>query len=118
MKCPSCDTKLTWQNLVKENTTGNQYVCPSCQALSAPKHGMMFFIVVFLIGAPIIEFLIRLVTESILHVAIGDVSVFGWELSRILSIATTIAVMVLIYLKLNQLQLIKESNTRGLESSE
>lgn len=118
MKCPSCNTKLTWQNLVKGHTTGNQYVCPSCQALSAPKHGLMFFIIVFLIGAPIIEFLMRLITESILHMAIGDVSVFGWELSRILSIAITITVMVIIYLKLNQLQLIKESGDRSLESSE
>ena len=102
MKCPSCNTKLTWQNLVKDNTAGTQYVCPSCQALSAPKHGLMFFIIAFLIGAPIIEFLIRLITESILHIAIGDVSVFGWELSRIVSIALTIAVMVIIYLKLNK----------------
>lgn len=59
--------------------------------------------VFFLIGAPIIEFAVRYITEGLLQGLAGNIVIVGWQLSRILSVLITIGVMVGIYLRLNRL---------------
>jgi len=82
---------------------GVSYQCPSCQVISTPKHGLVFFVIFFVFGAPVIEFVIRLATEGLLHTTFEGIQIYGWQLPRVLSFVVTFIIMLLVFLKLNRL---------------
>lgn len=102
MKCPICKRKLTVEKTSNKNINAElRYDCSNCNKVFVHKFGLLFFMIFFLIGAPLIEMIVRLVTESFLYVYIGDVIVYGWELSRIISVIITFFIIVGIFFKLN-----------------
>jgi uncharacterized membrane protein len=111
MKCPSCNKKLAWNNLVESPNEASYYECPSCHAKSAPVHGLLFFVIFFLLAAPIIEFLVRLSTEALFHSFLSGTTFLGWELSRVISVAITAVVMIAVYFRLNRLAEINDEKS-------
>jgi hypothetical protein len=111
MKCPVCNSKLSWKNRTTNPRAKECYLCPSCQAISVPKHGVIFFVVFFLIAAPIIEFAVQYITEGLLQGLTGNIVIVGWQLPRILSVLITIGIMVGIYFRLNRLMPIKPKDS-------
>ena len=104
MKCPSCNGKLSKVNISQDDGDREFYKCPSCGMVSVPKHGLLFFIILVLIGFPVIELILRLFIEPFLFWLLGDATVgSGWELARIISFLMTLIVTLMVFLKLNTL---------------
>src|SRR4030067_43395 len=100
MRCPSCKTKVSWKNRITDPRVKECYLCPSCQVISTPKHGLIFFVIFFLIAAPMIEFAVQYISEGLSKEILGTIVIVGWQLSRIISILLTVVIMIIIYFQL------------------
>jgi hypothetical protein len=109
MKCPKCHTKLTRHNLVATGTQKETYRCPNCGTESRPRFSVTFFVVFFLFVAPVLEFLIRAVSEPIL-VSLASNGTLGRVPPRAISFALTGAAMVVLFLLLNRLKAVDDGS--------
>jgi len=103
VKCPSCKRKLSIKDEVQEGHARSGYECADCNKKFFFKYSFAFIFIFFLLGAPIIEIIIRLSTEPVIHMLFGDLELYGWEVGRVASIIITLIIMIFIFFKLNVL---------------
>ncbi len=99
MKCPLCNKKLSIKK-TQVSSFRAEYFCIGCDKKFVHKYGQLFFVTFLLIGAPILEVILRLTIEPVSYMLFGDLELVGVEFSRILSTFFTFLIMAFIFWKI------------------
>ncbi len=113
MKCPSCKAHISYRYRVPGSDGKNVYRCSRCEKLLVRAHSLPFFLVIFAVFVPIADGILTGVVEGLFHAALGEVELFGVEVTRLISMAASICLFVGVFVFLNTLKPVKEDLENG-----
>ena len=113
MKCPECKTSISNRDSVPTPDGESVYQCSGCEKLLVRAHSLPFFMIVFAVFVPIADGILTGVVESLLHDVLGGQDLFGVEMIRLISMAASVCLFLVILYFLRTLKPVKENLAKG-----
>ena len=116
MKCPNCNSKIHYRDSVQRPDGTDVYRCTSCETVSKARHGFPFFLLVFAIIVPLGSLILVGIVESIFS-SIWTGGIVEDDTVRIVSLAVSVILFVVVFRILNKLERVEEVPTDSANST-